>query len=197
MTDTTEAQDTMQDVVTILLNRMQEYPEEFVKDEAKIYDQEEGYSRFWKMADAIRRSMRVRANIARDIKNEEPDAEYNDPLWYLSKEERQALYDGMRNAHRHMLAIQVMTTLVAPEGPTKEERGKAITAAANAAANQLYNGNFNLQPMSNALLGASGLADNTVSAQQYYAQQQAQMQERQYRDALMAQQNVYGKLYGG
>lgn len=185
MTDTTETQDPMQDVVTILLNRMQEYPEEFVeKNRGEYREEPQEYSRFWKMAEAIRRSMRVRANIARDIKGEEPDAEFNDPLWYLSKAERQALYDGMRNACRHVFTVDVMTTLVAPEAPTKEEK----LIAANAAINQMYHNITNQYTSTNA--------------QEYYAHQQEalrrqvqiheQMQEKQYRDALMAQ-NIYGK----
>ena len=83
----TEDKDPMQDAIKILLDRMDAYPEDF-NDLDKPYKSSE-YNRMWKIAEMVQNSMRANRSDSEKLER--------DPLWFLTDEERQTLFEGMRN----------------------------------------------------------------------------------------------------
>lgn len=164
----TEDKDPMQDAIKVLLDRMEAYPEEFMEQTLGAYREgsEGTFSRFWRISEKIGKSMR-----------NDPDS--LDPLWFLSDQERAALYEGMRAARRQTFVTEVMTTLVAPE----EDIGKRVTRA----------------DMGLLVKNVAQQLGQTVSSQQYYAQQQLAQQQvtaEQARINALAAQNTYGNYKG-
>ncbi len=89
-----EDDDPMQDAITMLVTRMENYPEEFTVRSG----------RFWEVWEQLR--------LSRAASTEDGTS---DPLWFMSPAERERLLLGVRNLLRQVYIQQVMTKLVEPE----------------------------------------------------------------------------------
>jgi hypothetical protein len=173
-----EELDPMQDAIKVLTDRMEAYPEEFVKDgDVKEYsydsDGSREYSRFWKVAHMIRRSMASDRSIA------------DDPLWFLNDIERQQLYEAMREAMRQTFVTNVMTTLLAPE----EDRKAMLKRAQREAGLQQMYPQGTMAAQNNSAVNALYTSQEILALQR----QATQMRNEHALAHALAAQNIYGK----
>lgn len=94
--------DTIQDAITVLVERMQHYPSEFL------------YGRFAQVFEQVQRS-----------RLSERDDACTDPLWFLDREEKDRLFASARDMLRHDYVQAVMSRLVEPKAPYQAEKQTA------------------------------------------------------------------------
>ena len=94
--------DTIQDAITVLTERMHHYPSEFLD------------GRFKQVFEQVQRS-----------RLSECDETFKDPLWFLDREEKDRLFASARDVLRHDYVQHVMSKLVEPETPYQAEKEMA------------------------------------------------------------------------